>query len=282
MSSKTTLSIRNHNLRYGRKTYIMGIVNVTPDSFSQDGVLNPDEAVKLSLAQIAQGAKIIDIGGQSTRPGYTPVDEKTEIKRIIPAIKALRKKSDVIISVDTFSANVLKEAVAAGADILNSIWGLTEELLSFIKKHPMPIVIMHNKKEAVYPNEVVSEVVENLSLQAEQALRAGLSKEQIILDPGIGFGKTADQNIEVISKIGEIVALGFPTLIGTSRKSTIGKLLDRPVDKRGFGTAATIAYAIACGVDFTRVHDVKEIADVVKVSDALVRSWRPSNWEAVV
>ena len=274
-----TLNIRNHNFVFGKQTFIIGIVNVTPDSFSKDGITDTQQAVALALKQIEQGAQIIDIGGQSTRPGYEPIDEQTELKRIIPVIKELRKQSDVIISVDTFSAKVAVETLNSGADILNSIWGLTEELLPVIQSKKIPIIIMHNKSEAVYPNGIVKEVKEYFSQAAEKALKAGLIKEQIILDPGIGFGKTADHNIELMSCLKEIVALGFPTLIGTSRKSTIGKLIDKDVDERVFGTAATIAFAIAHGVDIVRVHDVAEIADVVKVSDALVRNWRPNDWD---
>jgi len=273
------LRVRNHELVFGKQTFIMGVINVTPDSFSQDGLLDTKQAGSLALEKIKQGAQIIDIGGQSTRPGYEAIDEEKEIDRVIPVIKALREVSGVIISVDTFSAKVAEQAIMAGADIINSVWGLTDELLALIKGKPVPIVIMHNKLEANYPKGVVPEVVNCLAEYTEQALAAGLSNEQIILDPGIGFGKTADHNLEIISQFAQIVALGFPTLIGTSRKSTIGKLTDQPVDNRVFGTAATVAFAIANGVDIVRVHDVQEIADVVKVSDALVRNWRPSNWD---
>lgn len=274
-----TLGIRSHQLVFGRQTFIMGVINVTPDSFSQDGLLDTGQAVSLALEQIKQGAQIIDIGGQSTRPGYEAVDDETETKRIVPVIKALREVSDVIISVDTFSAKVAEQALINGADIINSVWGLTDKLLDLLKRKPVPIVLMHNKLEANYPNGLLKEVLECLTDHAQAALAAGLAKEQIILDPGIGFGKTTEHNLEIISQFAQIVALGFPTLIGTSRKSTIGKLTDRPVDARVFGTAATVAFAIAQGVDVVRVHDVQEIADVVKVSDALVRRWRPANWE---
>ena len=289
--------IRNKEIVFGTRTYVMGIVNVTPDSFSQDGIVDPQAAVSYALKQIEKGADIIDIGGQSTRPGYEPIDEKTELERIIPVITALRKASDVIISVDTFSPNVLEKAIAAGADMLNSIWGLTDELLPIVKQKKLPVVIMHNGSCAndetkvtngtvgakfmspQIENNIVSKVADYLSQQADKALAAGLNLEQIILDPGIGFGKTADENIEILSQFKKITALGFPTLIGTSRKSTIGKLVDKPVDQRVMGTAATVAFAIAQLVDIVRVHDVEEIMDVVKVSDALVRNWRPDNWD---
>lgn len=325
------LVIRNKEFVFGKRTYVMGVVNVTPDSFSRDGVEDPQGAVAYALKQIEKGADLIDIGGQSTRPGHKPIDEEAEIKRIIPVITALRKASDVVISVDTFSPVVLETALAAGADILNSIWGLTDDLLPIVKQKKLPVIIMHNKPASAdkagacgvgahvsapvplirndgprtvgarlaepcsanlteptnesnainpcqYPNGVVNAVVDYLSNQANKALAAGLRREQIILDPGIGFGKTADQNIEILSQFEKIYALGFPTLIGTSRKSTIGKLTDRPVDQRVFGTAATVAFAITKGVDIVRVHDVGEIVDVVKISDALARRWRPQNW----
>jgi len=289
------LRIRNKELVFGLRTYVMGIVNVTPDSFSQDGIVDSQAAISYALKQIQKGADIIDIGGQSARPGHQPIDEETEIKRILPVIAGLRKVSDVIISIDTFSAVVLEQAIAAGADILNSIWGLTDELLQIVKRNPIPIVIMHNRGnlpnpplqnmkesvgvDAIDPgNGMIAEVVDYLADAANKAMAAGLAREQIILDPGIGFGKTADQNIEILSQFNKITALGFPTLIGSSRKSTIGKLTDRPVDQRVFGTAATVAFAIAQLVDIVRVHDVEEIVDVIKVSDALVRNWRPDNW----
>jgi len=273
-----TLQIRNKKLTFGNRTYIMGIVNVTPDSFSQDGIVDAQTAVSYALKQIESGADLIDIGGQSTRPGYESIDEKTEIERVVPVITALRKVSDVIISVDTFSPVVLEQSLASGADILNSIWGLTDELLPIIKQKQVPVIIMHNRDNQLYPQGLMVDVLDYFSTAANKALQAGLKHEQIILDPGIGFAKNADQNLEVLSQLKKISELGFPTLIGTSRKSTIGKLTDKSVDQRAFGTAATVAYAIAQLADIVRVHDVKEIADVVKVSDALVRGWRPDNW----
>lgn len=273
-----SLRVRNHELCFGSRTFVMGIVNVTPDSFSGDGVLNPEAAVHLALKHIEAGADIIDIGGQSTRPGYEPIDEKAEIGRILPVITALRKVSDVIISVDTFVPSVFEKAVEAGCDILNSIWGLNDGLLAVLKNKPLPVVIMHNKNDPVYPKGVIAEVSGQLQKQALRALAAGLEVEQIILDPGIGFGKTAEQNLQVLSSLDKLTCLGFPTLIGTSRKSTIGKLIDRPVVERRFGTAATVALAVAYGIDIVRVHDLQEMIDVARVSDAIVRNWRPENW----
>lgn len=276
--NKNVLSIRHHSLVFGKQTYIMGIINVTPDSFSKDGITNTQAAIASALDKIKQGAFIIDIGGQSTRPGYTAIDEETEANRVIPVVKGIRAASDVIISVDTFSPTVARQAVLNGADIINSIWGINRAMLDLISQTRTPVVIMHNKDEAVYPDGVVQEVKTSLKKQAETALKAGLTKDQIILDPGIGFGKTAEHNMEILTNFSEIVELGFPTLLGTSRKSTIGKLIDKTVEERVFGTAASVAFAITRGVDIVRVHDIKEISDVVKVSDALVRRWRPENW----
>lgn len=277
--ARGALRIRNKELRFGSRTFIMGILNVTPDSFSGDGLLDADAAVALALRHVAEGAQIIDVGGQSTRPGHVPIDEETESKRILPVIATLRRANDVIISVDTFSANVAEQALRAGADMINSVWGLDDQLTGIIKRHKTPVVIMHNKNEASYPKGVIEEVVEQLEVQAKLALAAGLSREQVILDPGIGFAKTAEDNLEVLKSLEQIVALGFPTLIGTSRKSTIGKLTERSVEERDFGTAASVALAIAAKVDIVRVHDVRVIGDAVKVSDAIVRGWRPDKWQ---
>jgi dihydropteroate synthase len=272
------LKIRNKQLPFGSRTFVMGIVNITPDSFSGDGVLDLDVAVAKALSQIADGADIIDLGGQSTRPGHTPVDEETEAKRVLPVIAALRKVSDVIISVDTFVPSVLKRAIDAGADMLNSIWGLNEPLLDIIKQAHMPVVITHNKSERLYPSGVVADVIDQLQSQAKMALAAGLEREQVILDFGFGFGKDADQSLEIFASLKELSALGFPTLVGTSRKSTIGKVTGRVAQDRIFGTAATVALAIAYGVDIVRVHDVREMVEVVKMSDAIIRGWRPDEW----
>jgi dihydropteroate synthase len=274
-----TLKIRNHEFVFGQRTYIMGIVNVTPDSFSGDGILDVDTVVKHALSQIEQGADIIDIGGQSTRPGHTPIDSPTEIERVIPVITKLRSRTDAVISIDTSSPDVLAAALAVGADILNSVWGLTDALMEVVARKGVPTVIMHNKDSANYEGDAVEEVVSSLCESANRACAAGLIPAQIILDPGIGFAKTADQNLALLSSFEKIKGLGFPTLIGTSRKSLIGKLTGLPPDKRVFGTAATVALAIAKGADIVRVHDVRVMRDVAKVSDAISRNWRPAHWQ---
>jgi dihydropteroate synthase len=275
------LKIRNKKLRFGERTFVMGVVNVTPDSFSGDGVLDVKAAVRLAIRHIEQGADLIDIGGQSTRPGHTPITEEEELSRILPVLSAIRQASDVIISVDTFSPRVFEQAHVVGADIANSIWGFEKGLLARIEAVKSPVILMHNKEIAEYPGGVVEEVCDYLRSAAAQALRAGLSREQIVLDPGIGFGKTADHNLEILRQFSRITQLGFPTLLGTSRKSTIGKLTGRPPEERMFGTAASVALAIQSGVDIVRVHDVAEMVDVVRVADAVTRKWRPSDWESV-
>lgn len=285
-----SLKIRNQTLAFGSRTFVMAILNVTPDSFSGDGILAVDKAVAQALEQIRLGADLIDIGGQSTRPGHVPISEEEEAQRILPVIEKLRSHTDTIISIDTYSAAVLQAALSAGGDLLNSIWGLEKGLLGALGGHKCPVVIMHNKTVAEYgdfsssssssssASPVAAEVCAYLKSAAQDALACGLLPAQIILDPGIGFGKTADHNLEMLANLKQLTALGFPTLLGSSRKSTIGKLTGKAAHERIFGTAATVALGIEFGIDIVRVHDVAEILDVVKVSDAIVRGWRPVGW----
>lgn len=287
-----SLKIRNQTLAFGSRTFVMAILNVTPDSFSGDGILAVDKAVDQALEQIKLGADLIDIGGQSTRPGHVPISEEEEGQRILPVIEKLRSHTDTIISIDTYSPAVLQAALSAGGDLLNSIWGLEKGLLGALGKHKCPVVIMHNKTVAEYGDSsssssssssaspVAAEVCAYLKSAAQDALACGLLPSQIILDPGIGFGKTADHNLEMLANLKQLTALGFPTLLGSSRKSTIGKLTGKAAHERIFGTAATVALGIESGIDIVRVHDVAEILDVVKVSDAIVRGWRPGGWGA--
>jgi dihydropteroate synthase len=273
------LNLRGRELRWGERTYVMGVVNASADSFSGDGFSLPDAAARYALAQWRAGADLIDIGGESTRPGHTPIDLDEERRRVVPAVRLARALMPAApISVDTFKAPILREARAAGADLLNSIWGLGDELLEAAVECAVPVVIMHNKPVAVYERDVVDEVLASLEAQALRATRAGIAPEAVILDPGIGFGKTPDDNIAVLRALPRLVALGFPTLVGTSRKSTIGKLTGRGVEDRAFGTAASVALAAAAGVDIVRVHDVAAAVDVLAVSDAIVRDWRPEGW----
>ncbi len=279
--NRGALKIRNWRHAWGERTLIMGIVNVTPDSFSGDGILEPQSSSAYAIKQLQAGADIVDLGAQSTRPGHKAISADEELARLMPVLERVRAQSDCVLSVDTTSAQVLTAAVGAGVDMLNSIWGLTDELMAAVSELSIPVVLMHNKEQAVYEKDVVDEVLHFLAGQAERAVAAGIPPENIILDPGIGFGKTAEHNLLVLHALERLVRLGFPTLLGTSRKSFIGKLTGKPADSRLFGTAATVALAINQGVDIVRVHDVQAILEVVNVSDAIVRGTRPVGWNAV-
>jgi len=273
------LRVRGGMLPWGARTYIMGIVNVSPDSFSGDGVPDAQAAAAYAAGQLAHGADVLDIGAESTRPGHRPVDAQTELARLVPALTAVRANAPhAIVSVDTFKPEVFRAAHAAGGDILNSIWELSDELLDLAVELGVPIVAMHNKAVAVYEGDVVDDVLRSLEASARRFVRAGVRPEHVILDPGIGFAKLPEHNLALLRSLDRLVALGFPTLLGTSRKSTIGKLTGRSVDERAFGTAATVALAVAAKVDIVRVHDVAEQTDVVRVADAIVRGWRPAGW----
>jgi len=257
----------------------MAIVNVTPDSFSGDGRVERDAALAHALQADELGADIIDVGGESTRPGHVPVDDATEIARVEPVIRALREaRPQTVISIDTYKPAVVRAAHAAGADIVNCVWGAPDALLAVTAQCNMPIVAMHNQEGTRYERDVVETVCGFLHDCAQRAIRAGIPREHVLLDPGIGFGKTADDNIRVLRELTAIVALGFPTLLGTSRKSTIGALTQREPHERVYGTAATTALGIAAGIDVIRVHDVAQARDVVRVADAIVRDWRPHGW----
>jgi len=266
-------------MRWGERTYVMGIVNVTPDSFSGDGIADTSEAVRFAVAQHERSADILDFGGQSTRPGHHPVTPGEEAARVVPVIERVRSAlPHAVLSIDTYEPSVLGAARAAGADILNCVMGLPQPLLEIAAQERMPVVIMHNKAEATYSGNVVDEVLHFLDEAAQRAVRFEVPAEHVLIDPGIGFGKTAEHNIAVLHALPRFSALGFPTVLGTSRKSTIGKLTGRDPRERIFGTAATTALAVAAGIDVVRVHDVAETRDVVSVSDAIVRGWRPPAW----
>jgi len=256
----------------------MGVVNITPDSFSQDGTSDPDAATAIAVHQRDAGSDMLDFGAESTRPGHQPIDEATELARLTPVLESFRAHDGTtIVSIDTFKPAVFRRAHAAGGDILNSIWGLDDALLDVAIECNVPVIAMHNKSVAVY-TDVVDEVLASLAATAERAIKRGMKSENVILDPGIGFGKTADHNLELLGALDRLVGLGFPTLLGTSRKSTIGKLTGKPVTDRVFGTAATVALAAAAGIDIVRVHDVEPARDVIAVTDAIVRKWRPADW----
>ncbi|MGC2131429.1 MAG: dihydropteroate synthase, partial [Candidatus Aquilonibacter sp.] len=264
---------------WGERTYLMAIVNVTPDSFSGDGRTQIEAAIDYAVRQWNAGADMLDIGGESTRPGHAPVDEATELARVVPVIAGVRERlRNAVISVDTYKTAVARAAHAAGADMINSVWGAPEDLLEVAAELEMPIAVMHNQTGTHYDQDVVEAVTAFLRDCAERALLCGIGPERIMLDPGIGFGKTPNHNIRLLRSLERICELGFPTLLGTSRKSTIGKLTGREAHERIYGTAATTALGIAAGIDVVRVHDVAQNRDVISVSDAIVRDWRPTGW----
>lgn len=267
------LKCRDKTLEIGKRTYIMGILNMTPDSFSDGGKYNTlEKGIERALQMIEEGADIIDVGGESTRPGYTPVDEEEEIRRVIPVIERLSKISDVIISVDTMKANVALRALEAGAHMVNDVWGLQRDpkMAEVVAKYKAGVVMMHNSNVAEY-DDVVKSIIDFLKKSIEIAEKAGIERNQMIVDPGIGFGKTLEHNLEVMNRLEELKVLGLPVLLGTSRKSMIGKVLNVDVEDRLEGTAATVAVGIVKGVDIIRVHDVKEMSRVAKMTDAMVR-----------
>jgi dihydropteroate synthase len=273
------MRLRGRNFGWGERTYLMAIVNVTPDSFSGDGQTQIDGAIDYAVKLWNAGADMLDIGGESTRPGHDPVDEATELARVLPVIAGVRERlPNAVISVDTYKAGVVRAAREAGADIVNSVWGAPEDLVAAAAEYDMPIAMMHNQRGTHYDEDVVDAVVDFLGDCAQRALQCGISPERIMLDPGIGFGKTPNHNIRLLHNLGRVCALGFSTLLGTSRKSTIGKLTRREPHERIYGTAATTALGIAAGIDIVRVHDVAQNRDVISVSDAIVRDWRPSGW----
>ncbi|RME49715.1 MAG: dihydropteroate synthase [Chloroflexi bacterium] len=267
----------------------MGIINVTPDSFSGDGLAGDVEAAVEQARQFVEaGADILDIGGESTRPGSQPVSAEVEMQRVLPAIQAITEKTDVPVSIDTYKAEVAAAALDAGAHIVNDVWGLRmdPDMAPLVAERGVPVIVMHNRSR---PKNVIQEerlggryigvVYENLmedilhELQAciDMGLKAGIELRQIIVDPGIGFGKTVEQNLTIINKLDRLQSLGRPILVGPSRKSFIGYILDAPPGERAFGTAAAVALAIARGADIVRVHDVRAMAHVVRMTDAIVR-----------
>jgi len=279
--ARTPLCTRAMRFAWGERTYVMGVVNVTPDSFSGDGRIDTAEALSHARALHAEGADVLDLGAESSRPGAHAIEVGEECRRLLPVLREVRAAlPQAVLSVDTYKAAVLAQAHAAGIDWLNSIWGLDDALLASAVERNVPVVIMHNKCIARYDGSVVDEVLRYLDVHAARAVRAGLAREGVIIDPGIGFGKTADHNLAVLSALERLVALGFPTLLGTSRKSTLGRLTGRAPAERSYATAATVALAVAAKIDIVRVHDVGAMRDVARVADAIVRGWRPAAWNA--
>lgn len=288
-----TLTIGARRLDWGQRTYLMGIINITPDSFSGDGLAAKADFVAQAVAQagrfLAEGADILDIGGESTRPGAQVVPEAEEQRRVEPVVRAITSRfPDALISIDTYKAAVAETALRAGAQLINDVWGLhaDPQMAALAAQSGAPLILMHNRSK---PNDAQAEArlggryigVEYTDLLADirrellesvaLARAAGIPDEKIILDPGIGFGKTVQQNLELLDRLDEIRELGFPVLLGTSRKSFIGYTLDLPADQRAAGTAATVAIGIARGADIVRVHDVGQMAQVARMADAIAR-----------
>lgn len=282
----------NQHLNWGERTFIMGIINATPDSFSGDGVLTSEEAVAAAVTQarqfVADGADILDIGGESTRPGSEPISAAEELARVIPVVEAVRHSVDAPISIDTYRAKVAGVALDAGANWVNDVWGLRMDgdMPHLIAAAGCQVVIMHNRSQpknvaqeeklggryiGIEYENLFTDIIKELQISIDLALAAGVGKDQIIIDPGIGFGKTVSQNVQLIDGLNRFKSMGYPILLGPSRKSFIGYTLDSPPDDRVEGTAAAVAIGIDRGADIVRVHDVREIARVAKMTDKIVR-----------
>jgi dihydropteroate synthase len=262
----------NMEFRWGQRTYVMGIVNVDPDSFSGDGLHDADAAFAQGKRFAAEGADIIDVGGESTRPGFEPIPADEEMRRVLPVIERLVGELSLPVSIDTYKSEVARRAVAAGAHMINDVWELKRDpkLARVAAESGVPLVISQNQRDSRF-RDFFPELIASLKKSMQIALDAGVDWNNIIIDPGVGFGKTVEQNVEIVRRLAELKALGRPTLLGTSRKSFIGHVLDLPVDQRLEGTTATIAIGIANGADIVRVHDVAQIVRVVRMSDAIIR-----------
>ena len=268
------MKIGTKEFNLGERTYVMGILNVTPDSFSDGGKFNElDAAVIRAGKLIEDGADIIDIGGESTRPNYEVVSVEDEIERVVPVIKAIKAKYDIPISIDTYKAQTAEAAILAGADMINDIWGFKKDkdMAKVAAKYDVPCILMHNRDNTDYDNlmkDVISDLTECISI----ALENGVDRDKIILDPGICFGKTLEQNLSVMNHLEDLKKFDLPILLGTSRKSMIGLTLDLPVDERVEGTIATTVLGIVKGCEFIRVHDVKENKRACVMTDAMLKA----------
>lgn len=287
------MKIGKHEFHWGSRTYVMGILNITPDSFSGDGLYSQEQVVAAAIEQarrfVAAGVDLLDVGGESTRPGSQPISAEDELARVIPVVQALAAEFDTPISIDTYKAGTAAAALDAGAALVNDVWGLRADpaLAPLVAARGVPVVLMHNRSQpanaevrerlggryvGVEYNELLSDIANELLQCVALAHAAGIPDEYIILDPGIGFGKTVEQNLELLDRGGELRDLGYPLLVGPSRKSFIGYTLDLPPDQRMEGTAAAAAVSIVRGgVDILRVHDVAPIVRVARMTDAIVR-----------
>lgn len=276
MNKPNTQSIMrcgSSEFRWGERTYIMGAINVTPDSFSGDGLGSNVEAALFQAKRfIAEGIDILDIGGESTRPDAPPVSTAEELRRVIPVIERLAAEVSIPLSIDTYKAEVARRALAAGANIINDVWGLKRdpEIAQVTAENNAPLIIVQNQRDSTF-HDFFPELISSLERSIDWALKSGVDWNNIIVDPGFGFGKTVEQNLELIRRLDELKSLGRPILIGPSRKSAIGAVLTLPIDQRLEGTAATVAISIARGVDVVRIHDVPQMVRVIKMSDAIIR-----------
>lgn len=266
------LTIDGHTLDFHKETFVMGILNVTPDSFSDGGQFNTVEtAVAHAKQMVADGAKIIDIGGESTRPGHTPISAEEEMARILPVIKAIRREVDVLLSVDTFKSDVARAAVEAGVHIINDIWGAQHDpkIAEVAAELHVPIILMHNRTNDDYGDDFWAAAKADIERSIAIAKNAGVPDAHIWLDPGVGFAKSRAQDLEMMRCLPELCDMGYPVLLATSRKRVIGDVLDLPKEERMEGTAATCCYGVDKGCHMVRVHDVKPIARMMKMMDAL-------------
>jgi dihydropteroate synthase len=294
MPSIAPITIGPRTFAWGERTYLMGVINVSPESFAGDGLADAEAALTQARRFVEEGADILDVGGQSTRPsrvraeeaGFDELEPGEEIRRVVPVIERLVRELSVPVSIDTYKAPVARAALEAGAHLLNDIWGFRPggkpvlygeaSLAELAVEFGVPAIVMHNQR-GLPSRDVIGDIIAGLEASITIGEEAGLPRDRVIVDPGFGFGWLPEQNIEMLRRLGELRALGRPILIGTSRKSTIGKVLGgAPVQERLFGTAATVALAIANGADIVRVHDIAAMRDVARVADAIVRGWRPS------
>jgi dihydropteroate synthase len=269
------LTVRGHCFQWGMRTYVVGIINVSPDSFSGDGVASTDQAVRQAVAFAAAGADILDVGGESTRPGFEAISVAEETARVAPVIEGIVREVDLPVSIDTYKSEVANAALDAGAHIVNDIWGFRHDaaLATLCAERGVPAILMHNQRGREF-HDVVGDILAGLRKSVRIARAAGMPESHLIVDPGFGFGWDVAQNLEILRRLAELKVLGLPILVGTSRKSTLGDVTGRDVASRLPATAASVAIAIANAADLVRVHDVEAMVDVCRVSDAIVRGYR--------
>ncbi len=268
------MKIGNHTFDVASNCYVMGILNVTPDSFSDGGRWNdPDVALRHTADMIEEGAAIIDVGGESTRPGHVQISVEEEIARVVPIIQSIKKSFDIPVSIDSYKSQVVRAALDAGADMVNDIWGLKydRKVASLIAEYQVPCCLMHNRPKAEY-DSFLEDMCRDLQESVSIARDAGVSEHQIILDPGVGFGKTYEHNLLAIHHLERLTALGYPVLLATSRKSVIGTALDLPTDERLEGTLVTTVFGVLKGAAFVRVHDVKENVRAIRMAQAILQA----------